>query len=573
MSDKTIVASESDMGNKTIKRKPEKYIYLQISEDRGNLPVLFSGVQLNNGDTIFDDWSKTEGAEMLRRIFELHTFPRNILAIIETEYVDKIYRDIYYHHYASRHFSQPRNCLRIFLFNNSSGDIDIPDIFSSDVIKDPIGVCVIQPNGIIGRSYWNPKYFLTSEHYVRTAPFSAMLFGHDLTIPAFPYTMQDREATTCAEVTVLNLTAYYSQRYGEYRALFLSDIEEVEAVHSPERVFPSRGMNYSDVARNLSRVGLSPRLYLRKNLYTTEKDIERYLYYYTESGIPFGIAVESSERGMLHSMICIGHGARKSDWAEKSAINYVAKEYNSDGSISLRSCWIANSADAYKTFIVMDDNDIPYQTVQLEAASTTWTFPRAQSGVPTTYAVQQICVPLYKRVFLEVDGAAEVFDSVLLSKWGYQAVMERNNLTEWANIGETASNPLIVRIFLASSRTYFKERLSSFGQMNQDSAEERMVDVYANLFCPRFVWVCELYSTESFKQSKAIGEIVLDATSKRSGSDNGGFDSIILVHYPHYITFRDPNSKHKDLELNGIQLEKWIPFDQFKGNLRDFTKE
>lgn len=552
--------------------KMDKYICVCVRESswEEDIACLISSMAQNGGSRLSEDWIETDAADMLRRIVNIPTFPKEFTVFIETGYVDRVYRDIYYHHYASRHFSQPRNCQRLFFFE---GVDEEPGTLPGDAEKHFIGVSVIQPNGIIGRSYWNPKYFLEKGHYVRTATFFVSLLGRWLHIDAFPYTMQDREATTCAEVTVLNLADYYSQSYMEYRSALLSDIEYVEAQHSAERIFPSQGMNYADVARSLTQTGLSPRIYARRASSMTKETIQRYLYYYVESGIPFGVAVESSEPGVLHSMVCMGHGPRDEGWPTDRAINYLVKDPDADDGKELRTCWIANSADAYQTFVVMDDNDRPYQTVQLEAASESWTFPKEQEDGRMRYAVQQLCVPLYKRVFLEVDGAAEVFATFLTSRMGFRAVMERNKVNDWMKIGQQKDNPLIVRIFLASSRTFLHQRMQAFEQMQPEEMDERCIEVYQNLFCPRFVWVCELYAKDTFltDEPRSIGEIIVDATARRTGG-MGGVDSIVLVHYPHYITCRDPDSSWVELENNEQQVDTWSPFTQFRGNLQDVTE-
>lgn len=129
------------------------------------------------------DWDVSDAKIMLKKIMSLATFPENFRVLIEINYVDKVYRDIYYHHYASRHFSQPRNCIRLFFFTggnpggvagNTSGDSGINLVFdqqyfpldSSDNSRNSdkcFGVCVLQPNGVIGRSYWNLAFCYRQE--------------------------------------------------------------------------------------------------------------------------------------------------------------------------------------------------------------------------------------------------------------------------------------------------------------------------------------------------------------------------------------------------------------------------
>lgn len=522
------------------------------------------------------DWMVSKGKKMLDRILNSNSFPKKFCIYTESNYVDKVYRDIYYHHIASRHFSQPRNCIRLFFLFPKVVKLKITEKGERQAHLEHghddgcFGVMVLQPNGIIGRSYLDPQFFLPKGYYVRTSTYSISLLGHKFKIPGFPYMMQDQEATTCAEVTVLNLVDYYSNSYPEYNSIYLSDIENVEAQHSPERIFPSRGMSYADVSRSLAYVRLVPILYATKSSKMMSCYIFRYIYYYIESGIPFGIAADSSDLGIMHSMICVGHGPLKKDWIKDHTINYLSIEQDSNNNHSetLQKCWIANSADAYDSFVVMDDSAIPFLPVKFEAChSNQWVFPSGDS--PRTYGVEYLCVPLYKRVFLNADGAEELFFRILTSRMGYHTIVDHVVLAaEYHNIGKDKTNPLIVRIFLASSRTFLSSRINMYNNLSHNKMDDAASGIYENLYCPRFVWVCELYSTESYSQGLAIGEIVVDATARQSGNTDS-LDAVVLIHYPYYITYRGTDSNWSAFQRNENQLSKWCPFEQFHGNLTE----
>lgn len=519
-------------------------------------------------------WFDERAAKTYKAIFSQDLFPRTFTVFIERNYVDRMYRDIYYNHYSSRHFQQPRNCLRLFFFD---GIHEVPDD------QDFIGVSILQPNGIIGRSYWHPRVFLGNYHYVRTVEYDFTLLGSMLKLRSFPHSMQDQEATTCAEITALNLIDYYSQCYPEYSSALLSDIEKVEAQYSADRIFPSKGMSYADIARSLAQAGLSPKLYASRSLFIRKDSLLRYLYCYVESGIPFGIAVKSKVPGILHSIICIGHGSIDRDWPDESIVNYLSLEKD-EGNTILTECWIANSADAYNSFIVMDDTEKPYEIAQFQTPKKPLVTSQDQNR-GKIYTVEHLCVPLYRRVFMEVDVAEEIFLSVLTSKMGYrQTILRTCNNDEikehphsachrYKIHGGSEGHPLVMRMFLASSRTFLLKRIQTLDDQNSMSAE--VTQIYQNLFCPRFIWVCELYSMNDFKEqtSKVIGEIVLDATTRHNGNVEG-LGSVVLIHYPNYITYRDPDpdSHVFDLENNQRIIGDWEPFEQFDGNLTDFSR-
>lgn len=88
--------------------------------------------------------------------------------------------------------------------------------------------------------------------------------------------------------------------------------------------------------------------------------------------------------------------------------------------------------------------------------------------------------------------------------------------------------------------------------------------VYSLVVLPKFVWVCELYSPDSYTEDKAIGELVLDATAAPSFQSN----SVIIIHYLGQIVFKDPESmwSNKDFDKM-IIIDDWESFDQFKRNL------
>ncbi|MEI9806459.1 MAG: hypothetical protein WDO16_00540 [Bacteroidota bacterium] len=53
--------------------------------------------------------------------------------LAETPYVDRVYRDSYYHYYSSKHASYLRDCIRISIFQ---GEIQSDDFRRNDKRKD-----------------------------------------------------------------------------------------------------------------------------------------------------------------------------------------------------------------------------------------------------------------------------------------------------------------------------------------------------------------------------------------------------------------------------------------------------
>lgn len=149
--------------------------------------------------------------------------------VLEDHYVDRVYRDSYYFHYSGKHFTYDRYCRRICIFD---GELE-KEFFESDekeLEKQFLGSLVIRPipNRAIGRTLIHPKLFL-SKHpgFIRLMEYNITIYGKRLRVQAFPYSMQDGETTSCAEITILNLLDYYSQKYSEYHYMLPSTINQL----------------------------------------------------------------------------------------------------------------------------------------------------------------------------------------------------------------------------------------------------------------------------------------------------------------------------------------------------------
>lgn len=53
----------------------------------------------------------------------------DLFCVIEYPYVDKVYRDSYYHYYSSKHYTYQRDCIRVSLFN---GEISHDDFLNPE---------------------------------------------------------------------------------------------------------------------------------------------------------------------------------------------------------------------------------------------------------------------------------------------------------------------------------------------------------------------------------------------------------------------------------------------------------
>lgn len=470
------------------------------------------------------------------QIFEMIQYPFTV--VFEDEYVDKLYRDTYYAYFASKHTQFAKNCKRISFFQ---GYID-PEKFyrfnediESDLQKRFIGICVLKPIkvGKIGKTLLDPTKLKFSESYVRTTRFEFIVLGHNLTVEAYPYSSQDSETMTCAETTVWSILEYFGTRYSEYRTILPSQlISELERI-SQERILPSRGLDYCKVSELLKIFGFSPRLYARSAFEKKEKQSENFkkiFHYYVESGIPLAVGVSGKLNGadVKHSVVCIGHGSQRKDIKDVTPMK--VGEYN-----------YIDSADLYDNYVTMDDNQQPYKVEPFNALT------KYDNSKVVVFAV-----PLYKRAFLEANDASVLVTEIFKHKdIGFSKIV--------STIDEKVDdeNPLIIRIYLTSSRKY---RCFRAKHENEIAAS-----FYGAFRFPKFIWVAEISTYASYVENKVYGEIVIDATSSRMSH----IDSLIMIRYLDHIGYKMPDEGIKQVtdrlkhRANGFTF----PYAMYENNL------
>lgn len=94
-------------------------------------------------------------------------------------YVDYKYRDIYYTHYSSKHYSIERNTYRLFLFNDEiiMNESIAENMSSEELSRYLVAAMIVEPKLVLGRTYINPKYILGESYYVRTVRYKFTFEG------------------------------------------------------------------------------------------------------------------------------------------------------------------------------------------------------------------------------------------------------------------------------------------------------------------------------------------------------------------------------------------------------------
>lgn len=506
--------------------------------------------------------SKTKFKDILRAI------SRNVdqfTVICEHFHVDPSFRDSYYNYFSGQHFDMSRFTKRLTFLKDDWRDYShfIPEN-DGKLNKAFLGTCVLYPNEArtIGRILFDPKYLMKEADpcYLRLTDYRITIFGFRLKLRAFLFQMQDRETTRCAEVTLLNILDYYGRTYNEYRTYLPSDIIRAEQELAFDRSLPARGINYHTMSRILKKFGFAPRLYSWEAMRVgdnpetdtvsadelqgasdgrtedagqqNDRELHRLLHYYVESGIPVAVNVlnrkDPSEPG--HSLVCIGYSGRKT---ERNTAEALKNAIPLSGGPKL-----INAADYYSRYIVNDDNQTPYAVRIFDRLSL---YPNLKVG--------QILIPLYKRMNMEASDAYDIVIAMLQHR-DYGLVNRGTELK--------AEKTVVVRLFLASSRTYKHFRMMQSGGQLPEYRE-----IYGKIPLPRFVWVAELFTKEAYETGgKAIGEIVLDATA----TTKNDVKSVIMLNYPGVISIRSPDQSIVALNYNrNFELR---PFPRFEGNLK-----
>jgi hypothetical protein len=380
---------------------------------------------------------------------------------------------------------------------------------------------VIRPTQVnsIGRTIFAPSKIAKLRGAICKTRYTAHLFGTELEIEGFPYISQDTDVTICAHAATWMTLRYFSERYSTYREIFPYEISQLSGDVSHGRLVPSKGLTAFEITEIFARCGFYPEVYLRKN-YEQKKSRDafyRLLYYYIESGIPVVACLHEKQ----HAVTIIGH---VSDFT-------LPATDNSEGFLT--------------GFVVNDDNCLPYQLMMRKGAPA--------NGYCSKFHVEDIdgfIVPLYEKMYLSAEHIEELADGIL-----DHPTFGINKRSE-----PVSKDQLIKRIFLTSSKSYKAFRRST-------PLPEQLHQAYAELAMPKFIWVCELSTTDYYASRQVVGEILFDATANHKDRF-----SFLAIHYPDFILFHDRNKlgdsrdrfSQKELEVEQVQ-----PYAMYVNNLKE----
>ena len=485
----------------------------------------------------------------LKKIISLMPFPLTI--VYEPYYVDRIYRDEYYAYYSKKHFGISRNTKRFIFFRNCHYKEDFLDSNNDKQQKigsDLIGMVVIKPTQTIGRMLITPFLLNIPSCYVRTTKFEISVLGRIYTVDAFPLSGQDSEVMTCAEVNMWQIMEYFGSRYSNYRTLLPSEMLELITTTSDVRMLPSYGLTVEQESHVFKNSGLSPKIYYKWLQYDGRKYVETYesylkspsleeiLHFYVESGIPILINLreKGNKEGINHSITCIGHAIddslNKLDEVDFSEEDHEENQ-GSQGEILIdktkntdyNRLTVLKSWSAVSGYVIMEDHSTPYQVKKLDNLK----FGNGGEGI--LYEIDSFVVPLYKHVFMAAEDAYKiVIDLIDESEESISECLYKR--------GKPEIKEIVIRLFLTTSRAYKQFRVTSTCSLNEKV-------FFSQVAYPKFIWICEYGTLDAYRNHKAVGEFVIDATASKNSSP------VISIRHGDSITYRGPSEPEEYVKL------------------------
>ncbi|WP_437371116.1 hypothetical protein [Maribacter litoralis] len=472
--------------------------------------------------------------ELFEKQYQLHQYPRtssidvlnkylnhlrdDIFVLVEHPYVDKVYRDSYYHYYSSKNQEYHRDCARLSFFSKELKLQDFRDFKTHDEIKESyLGFTIIRPTfpQVIGRSVISPQAVKRNNFRICSVTVDVTSNSLKTSVTGFPHASQNSETITCAETTIWCIMDYFGMRYPEYRPTLPSKIGALLASQSFERLLPSKGLTAQQISFALRELGFGVKIY-SSDAYG--KEFLKLLKMYIESGIPVVSAIQNTQ-GIGHAQSIIGR-ARFTDADVDALVNSV--DYGNN-------VQVYDFEDINVDYIFMDDNHPPYMHSKLETPSSFYT----QSNWAGC-KIKSFIVPLYSKIYMDA-GEARTFAKSVLKRY----ITQLNVLKD---------TDVILKVFLASSRSYKNELTAN----NSLSALPR--ELLLRLPMPKFIWVAELSTKELIKKNHVNGVFILDATE----TNRQGLIAGLLGNY--YLT----ENLNEIVQIN-VPLS---PFKNYNNNLR-----
>jgi len=451
----------------------------------------------------------------LSSLLSKFNFP--VTMLVEDAYIDKMHRDLYYLHYSAKFHNIKRNCLRLIFFEGKISNFNT--FINNNHQAKLIGSIVLRPirQGNIGHTLIDPAKIHLRGSYI-VCENSIMILGTRFTIEAFPFCAQDTETMSCTETVLYNILEYFGQRYSTNKTIMPSEIFAILKSNNHERVLPTKGINQELFNKVFYEKDFSPLLYSKTIL---KKNIKKVIYSYIMSGIPVALFLKKNIvtpiKGISrHTITCIGIENNNEDISWNNQIIEQSKIKCPNQSAGI---YILNIANLIHTYIVMDDNLIPYENIEINDSMLGEDNRRTGNKKQNT-TIDYVSVPLYKRIFMDALDAESII---------YEFLKKGRFIEELKKVYEdifqlgTKNNPFLLRIYLTSARNFkiFKKE-NTKGYRRED---------FCLIKLPHFIWVAEITTKSDYLKNQGLAEIILDATATNADYENSILGIIYSNHF------------------------------------------
>jgi hypothetical protein len=383
--------------------------------------------------------------------------------LIETNYIDKDYRSTYYNFYAKKGQAYRADCVRLHFFDETvtfdeqalklggHTEVQLRDHFFGYIVLRPTGIATI------GRSVLSPDVRTGANGSIITANHKVHLLGYKLTVHGFPSMDQHIDISVCAHAACWSILRHYSERYSIYREFLTHDITLMAQQFDPGGLVPSKGLQVSHAERVFQEAGTFPVHVARAG--EDDPAFYRQLQAYIESGFPLFAAMHSQ-----------GHAI--------AVVGYAWKTPSLDPIKQMRYAW-----DEVKSILVVDDNYLPYQTIEIEGGA--------------TYSAKDIdafIVALPEKIFYPADAVDRLAPT--LFKLGPLLG------------GLPPKEEVIIRYFITTGSA-----LRRFVRSRESEFDAKLIETIMSLPFAQFVWIVEIATAEDWANGQISARAVLDATA------------------------------------------------------------
>lgn len=452
----------------------------------------------------------------------LSSLRRELKVIIETEYVDKVYRDSYYRFFSTKLKDYYRNCIRLSFFEPSFSSIE--DFLSAgpeNLRQWYDGFLVIRPlaNVCIGRNAISKRAKIANDYEICMAPIKATCMGAKVKVYAFPHSSQDGEYMSCAETTIWTMLEYFGNKYALYRPVLPTEVVDSLDNSAFERLTPTKGLNFQQLSLALKKHGLSTKVYSKYNYNANPEKFQELFNCYIESGFPVAVCL-ANPNGGGHAVVCIGRNQ-----IAPTTLTTPRKIFTGGNSYIF---WNSHNSN----IILVDDNYPCYQSTPFNNPTSYYTDPSFSN-----LYISHFIVPLHSKIYLPAEIAIDASNYLV------------NKVIK-------APNGSCVKTFLTSNRSYREYLLT-----NPDFTSEQRQE-YLQIELPKFVWVTEISTPNQFLHNKVNSIILLDATGNKSAYEDLSL-LIFMQNAQNGVVF---NRNSRFFENFSLPLPH--EFTAFKGNLK-----